>query len=283
MPKVVLDENGMLQSWQESTVDNCSYDRPLKMHLYLPEETMSVYKAVLRFQKDNFRSYSSGTTTSSSVIRTAETAYLNNAINSTELGDVNVVSSFVDRWYRDGEGIYIDGAYITVPGGGGHNHGIEHLTDLWGKDRYMSNYGYAGTFEQSGNHQHSIFIRSHSHSIYAGDLNHEHNIRIPSHSHETVNDIFERFVPSNTMTIRVNNATYFNQQVYSGSTTSRDDINIGNYLKPGWNEIAFIPSARTERIFSHYDDYGREEYRYVDTSICRIDATVFLQVKLSTE
>lgn len=281
--KVVLDETGMLQSWQESTVDNCSYDRPLRMYLYLPEETMSVYKAVLRFQKDNFRSYSSGTTTSSSMLRTADTAYLNNAIDSTALGDVNVTSSFVDRWYRDGESVYIDGRYVQVPYGGGHNHGIEHLTELWGKDRNMSNFGYAGTFEQSGNHQHEIKIASHFHRIYAEDLNHGHKIRIPSHSHGTINDIFEHFVPSNTMTIRVNNATYLNQQIYSGSATSRDDINIGGYLKPGWNEITFTPSARTERVFSHVDDWGDSVYRTIDTSICRIDATVFLQVKLSTE
>ena len=276
--KVVLDENGMLQSWQESTVDNCSSARPLRMNLYLPEETMSVYKSVLRFQKDSFRSYSSGTTASSSVETTSNPAYSNSTINSTNEGDVNILSSFVDRWYRDDDGYWDGAVWVSVPPGGGHNHGIENGTNL-----ASSGGGYAGTFEQSGNHQHTIKTKAHKHSISSSDLGHAHKVQIPSHSHDTVNDIFEYHVSSNPMTIRISNATYSNQQMYYGSVTSRDDINIGVYLKPGWNEITFTPNARTESVFSHIDNYGYTVYRTIDTSICRIDATVFLQVKLSTE
>ena len=85
------------------------------------------------------------------------------------------------------------------------------------------------------------------------------------------------------MTVRVSNATYSNRQIYYGSLTSRDNIDVGSYLKTGWNEITFTPNARTSEVFTHYDNWGNPVYRTIDTSICRIDATVFLQVKLSTE
>ena len=165
-----------------------------------------------------------------------------------------------------------------MPPGGGHNHGVPHGTSLAGPGG-----SYIASFSESGNHQHTIKTKKHSHEISPSDLGHAHDVEIPSHYHETINDIFEYHVSPNPMTIRINNATYSNQQIYYGSVASRDDINIGVYLKPGWNEITFTPNARTEDYISHYNDYNQPVYRTRDTSICRIDATVFLQVKLSTE
>ena len=81
----------------------------------------------------------------------------------------------------------------------------------------MDNYGYAGTFAQSGNHQHNIHYKS----LTGFMLEFRPRSYTDYHSHDTVNDIFEYYVSSNTMTIRVNNATYSNQQIYSGTNTSR--------------------------------------------------------------
>lgn len=58
---VVLDENGMLQTWQEGRTDNVDSTNPLTLYIYIPSEVISIKKALLRFKILEFRAYSKGT------------------------------------------------------------------------------------------------------------------------------------------------------------------------------------------------------------------------------
>ncbi|MDI6814088.1 MAG: phage tail protein, partial [Desulfitobacteriaceae bacterium] len=47
---VLLDEQGLMQSWQDSKADNLDNSNPLLLNLYLPPETRSIKRALLRFK-----------------------------------------------------------------------------------------------------------------------------------------------------------------------------------------------------------------------------------------
>jgi hypothetical protein len=56
--KTILDENGILQTWQEGRADNVESGKPLVLSVFLPSETRQVNKAILRFKRQKFRAYS---------------------------------------------------------------------------------------------------------------------------------------------------------------------------------------------------------------------------------
>jgi hypothetical protein len=55
--KTILDENGILQTWQEGRADNVENGKPLVLNLFLPTETRQINKAILRFKRQAFRAY----------------------------------------------------------------------------------------------------------------------------------------------------------------------------------------------------------------------------------
>lgn len=56
--KTILDENGIMQTWQEGRADNVESGKPLVLSVFLPSETRQVNKAILRFKRQRFRAYS---------------------------------------------------------------------------------------------------------------------------------------------------------------------------------------------------------------------------------
>ena len=56
----LLDDRGLLQTWQEGRADNVQNNYPLVLNVYLPSETRSIGRALLRFRRQNFRAYSAG-------------------------------------------------------------------------------------------------------------------------------------------------------------------------------------------------------------------------------
>jgi len=57
---IILDEDGIMQTWQEGRTDNVQSGYPLVLNLYLPSETQSIKRAILRFKRMAFRAYSTG-------------------------------------------------------------------------------------------------------------------------------------------------------------------------------------------------------------------------------
>src|SRR5690606_24873625 len=70
--EVILDEMGMLQTWQEGRTDNVDQSHGLTLYVYLPPETLSVRRALLNFRLLPFRSYSSTTESGGQTVATSK-------------------------------------------------------------------------------------------------------------------------------------------------------------------------------------------------------------------
>lgn len=121
----VLDESGILQTWQEANVDNVDGDNPLKLYVYLPEYTSVVNKAILRFKREKFRAYSKSIESGGDVVK------------SSEANDIMVAVT----------GLATDVDEQTVP------------TDWGGEPSHYH------TFIKTIHHKHNIEIEPHDHTI----------------------------------------------------------------------------------------------------------------------
>lgn len=294
---VVLDEDGILQSWQEGKCDNIANGYPLRLYIYLPSTTKSVRQALLRFKRDKFRAFSTATgnggytstSTSSGGYTSSSTSSGGYSSSSTSSGGYTSSSTSSGGSYNRSTTSDVDGWYDGSTYGG-HNHGIDVHTQLatfGGTVRVKgasdgtyenclvkgSNGGYV-TFVGSGNHEHGfeISIPNHSHSFSVPD--HNHSFSVPNHSHSFT-------VPNHTHSFTVPNHTHsitygiYENNAYStsiavkvngtqvGSTYSSDltSLDIKNSLKIGaWNTIEISSSV-----------------------LGRIDATCFIQALMSTD
>jgi len=248
----VLDEDGILQTWQEGRADNTESGKPLTLFIYLPNETVSVYKAILRFRLRYFRTYSKSaasggatsmtTPTTTTVDRTSESA-------TWDLYSADYVSGCL---LLDGSHDHDDTDYNSD-----HNHGIPDGTELltasgsvWFSEsgRHYHNIGHDGSHDHVLNvrHYHDITIPGHSHTFTTP--NHEHNIEY---------GIYEESAKGTDLTVKINGVDY--TSVLGGPfTTDQDSVDIKQYLTVGgWNRIELGTS-----------------------NLGRIDATIFIQAKM---
>jgi phage minor structural protein len=101
---VVLDEDGIMQTWQEGEEDNADAEHPIVLDLYIPEPTIFIKKAILRFRIKKFRSYS--------------TPISYSGRTNLSMSNVDFIS------YYGGGGTIIDG---------GHDHGfLTEIDDYYG-------------------------------------------------------------------------------------------------------------------------------------------------------
>lgn len=165
--KVMLDEQGLLQTDTLQEADNVDSSHPLKLKFYIDDDVMRIDKVKLSFSLERFRAYSKsvasggGSTVTSSSGGGDVTTTTREAINLTSTRPENISGS------TQTEGTYI--------GTGGHNHGIPPGTVFKDID------GIPRTWVSSGNHSHPISLQSHSHSIVMPE--HSHSVTIPVHSH----------------------------------------------------------------------------------------------------
>lgn len=250
---VILDEDGILQTWQEGRCDNVDSGYPLKLWVYIPEQTKSIKSAKLRFHLDYLRGYS--TTVSSASAFTSESG-LSGSYTSSSGGYVsdttssNKISSVTTKNYN----------FENVDGQtNGHNHGLnngDRIAIVDGSNKIIR----GEYFYSSGNHHHIFDIPSHGHSFSVSSHSHSlpdlsHNHRIPSHAHNTSFGIYEGSTKASGVRVVVNGS-------YVGGTYSSDQYNIdlaGKLTVGGWNEIQLSSTAKG-----------------------RIDATVFVQAMMGT-
>ena len=248
---VVLDEDGILQTWQEGRCDNVDSGYPLKLWVYIPEQTKSIKSAKLRFHLDYLRGYSTNVSsasafTSESGLGGSYTSYSGGYYSDTTTS--SRISSVTTKNYNYEN--YDDNAVQA----GSHNHGLPAGTVL-----QLAN-GQSIGWKPSGGHCHIFDIPAHSHSFSISSHSHSlpdlsHNHRIPSHSHDTTYGIYEGSTKANGVRVVVNGS-------YVGSTYSSDQYNIdlsGKLVVGAWNEIQLSSSSKG-----------------------RIDATVFVQAMMGT-
>lgn len=233
--RTILDDNGILQSWQDSVVDNIDSTHPLRIHLYLPSETARIYKAKLRLFFEPFRAYQRGNTTTDAKYPSTEDGGFGYSGGTSEEGGGDFVSETTEV------DSYMYGSY------GGHNHAINPGTQL-GKNGG----GYAGTWEQSGNHVHSVNFRiePHDHRFEVRMKAHSHDFTIPGHSHEPIYGIYEEY-RSAKYEVFINGTDRTYEISGSGYITSNEsDLNIERYLNRNtWNTIE-IKATNLSRVSS---------------------------------
>lgn len=216
--RTVLDDNGIMQSWQDGRCDNADPGHPLKFAVYLPKETDRLYKASLRIYLESFRAYSKSLTTQS------------NKYTSTESGG-----------YQE--------AYSTTDSGGG-DYGTTHgASDVdIRSNRYWVQGGGSGYVDvnQTYYHEHKLSIDPHRHDVEVTIKSHTHDMTIPGHSHEIVYGIYEESNSDNRMELFINGSDKTSSLTGSGYFSSdQEDLDVTKYLEKGrWNVIEIKTSQR---------------------------------------
>lgn len=208
----VLDDEGILQSWQDSQTDNVDRGYPLELHIYIPKETKRIYKASLNIYIDSFRAYQRGN------------EYSKREYSTSDSGGGDYTST-------DSGG----GDYLTI-------HGAEHvkgsnLTLAVFGNNSTSTIGRTESFWHTTDHEHSLNINDHRHRVDIPD--HTHRFEIPEHSHEPIFGIITQR-GSSSYTILVNGRDITSSLTGSYSfSRAQSDLNIANYLSIGsWNTIS---------------------------------------------
>lgn len=216
--KTLLDEAGLLQTWQEGRADNVDSTHPLTLNVFLPVNTRSVNQAVLRFKLEPFRTHSKGVASASSSVGTSGSS-----------------------------------SQSTTDGGGNHRHEMMEYEGSVSESNYTSTQAYQFTAgDSSGGNGATFFIKSpggytrlytkgasgtHSHG-----MSHTHSVTIPSHSHSLSYGIYESTAPEG-VTVKVNGVT-----AGGPYDTDQDNINImANLVIGQWNTIE-LSSIRLGRI-----------------------------------
>lgn len=221
--RTVLDDVGILQSWQDSQTDNVDRGYPLNLRVYIPNETSRIYAAKLQIYTEDFRAYQRGN----------EYGGYDTKTSASGGGDYVRETTDSDGDYRDSfSSTAID---VTYEGGGTHNHGLENGSISDSSGRYL------GYFIASGDHKHmvNIEIPPHRHGIRFDIPDHTHRYEIPSHTHDPIFGIITQHSNS-AYSIQIN-GTDVTRLLTGNSTFSGtvENVDISRYLSIGrWNTIA---------------------------------------------
>lgn len=254
---VILDDQGIMQTWQEGRADNVDNGHPLELNIYLPPETRSIHKALLRFRLQNFRAYETGSSAGGGTSTTTSSGG-GTSTTSGSGGGTTATSSYdgtAEVWSLGGS----YGPEEAMSWENDHNHGIANGTALMkspsGSVTFAASGGHShGLKSHNHPHGHNVTVPNHSHSVTIE--NHNHELSLPSHSHGIVYGIYQGSI-AQQVTVTINGV---NRTVVLGGPFSADQtgLDISEYLTAGgWNTIA---------LGSAY--------------LGRVDATVFIMAKM---
>ena len=291
--QVVLDENGILQTWQQGAADNVDQVNGLQLNIYLPSDTLSIRQAILRFVILPFRSYSATTKSGGATVPTTSSG--GSVQTSTASGGGSTPTS------SSGGGVAKStasggGSTPTSTAGGNHVHRMFSTVGFSTNDQpdllvraganssmgSQSLYLPAGnaapaeyyTAGSSGNHSHTVTIGSHTHSFEIPNHSHtvtiqphshnftipahDHTVTIPAHSHDIAHGIYtSTFAQGVGVIINGINRT---NQLGGKFNSSQANLNIAPYLNIGqWNTIELTSEQ-----------------------LGRLDGNIFIQAMLAT-
>lgn len=273
--QTILDENGILQTWQEGRTDNIASAKPMTLYVYLPSETKAIKKALLRFRLLAFRAYETGAASGGGSTSGPSSASSSNGGGSHRHRMLRYWGTN-NSMYTDYTGLVGDhnhglpsNARLLLEGGGaatfvwsgGHDHNYSRamLYDFHALiDPNSNTYGYVGlaidwafqgydvyTYDAASDHTHPI---PHTHST-------------PSHTHPITYDIYEGTIATG-ITVKIN-GTDRTAALGGGTgfTADQTSLNIAQYLTMGaWNTI----------------EIGTNQV----PGLGRIDASVFIQAMM---
>ncbi len=243
--KTILDENGILQTWQEGRADNIESGKPLVLSVFLPTETRQVNKAILRFKRQKFRAYekaaaSGGGATSGSSSTSTTASGGSSSVTSASGGATTSSSSSISTTQSGGATTSGSSSRSTSLSSGTHRHVMfsptyasptaRPLRELraYGTGNYIRylniecneadviyTYGEHEGHSHGMDHTHSIPGHSHGmeHTHTIGS--HTHKVDVPSHSHGMAHT---HTVPDHTHPLEFG--------IYEGTTSSKVTVKI---------------------------------------------------------
>lgn len=202
----VLDDEGILQSWQDSQTDNVDRGYPLELYIYIPRETKRIYKASLNLHFDSFRAYQRGNAYSERKLSTSDSGGGDYATTDSSRERVETSHGVNDRTYR----------YTTL-----------YLLD--NNNRVVQ-------LDHTTYHEHDVDIPSHSHEVKVPS--HRHDFELPEHTHNPVFGVITKR-GSRNYEIIINGTDRTSQLTGSGYVSrNQTDLDIAAYLNKGkWNTI----------------------------------------------
>lgn len=222
--QTILDQDGILQTWQEGRADNVDNANPLLLSVYLPPETRSIKRALLRFRLQAFRAYETGSAASGSASIQAS----DNGITYNTNPDFDQAVAGLSGRYTAFAGNHVHGgstswALPSIPAGYDHYHDY--------RDMYSA-----------GDHSHDLYNHKHEITIPG----HTHNITLSDHTHTMLYGIYLSTTATNA-TVKVNGVD--RTTVLGGPfIADQSAVDITQYLTIGqWNTIE-LGSSRLGRI-----------------------------------
>ena len=269
---VILDENGILQSWQNGRTDNVDPSNGLSLYIYLPESTLSVRQAILSFKLLAFRSYAESTASGGATTRTSSSGG-GTTVTSSSGGGSNQTSSSGG------------GANTSTASGGGKTDttGFTNPTfyiysstrlPMNASDATFENHFHAVQVNDRLNHSHTVSIPSHTHGFSLSS--HTHDVTIPNHSHSVT-------VPNHTHDISIPNHTHDMQHgIYTSTTATGISVIINGTDRTSALGGKFNSDQNNLNITSYMRTGQWNEIRLTTDRLGRIDANIFIQAFVST-
>ena len=206
--RTVLDDKGILQTWETGRCDNVQSGFPLRIPLYIPRATSTIYMAKMSIWIDRFRAYS----------KTAKTARANIPTSSAEV--VSTSYETMDGGYGYGSttdfGKQVNGGNITV---GVYRDGSYSGPIV----------GYA-TIYKVNSHNHGVPYESHRHQLDLRFNPHSHQVTDYGHTHDIDYGIYE------------SNSTLNNLEIYINGTDRTSQLTGSGYFQGSQTEC-LIPSS----------------------------------------
>ncbi|MEJ8785393.1 phage tail spike protein [Peptoniphilus sp. HCN-40583] len=215
--RTVLDDEGILQSWQDGRCDNVDAQNPLKLHLYVPKETKRLYKAALRIYTEGFRAYSKATKGGGGEVPTTSWEPSKSKTSSSGGGDYGTTHGEAD----------VSGSIVKV-----------YVQSASGID-----YTKWVEFWQTQSHEHRLNIDAHYHDFEIPG--HDHTVRIDPHAHDIEYGIYQEYVGNVRTEIYINGSDR-TSAISGGGYVYGDnaEMDMTNYLRTGWNEIQVRSNGR---------------------------------------
>jgi len=237
----ILDEDGIMQTWQDSRADNVDATHGLLLNIYLPTETKSIHKAILRFKLQAFRAYETGAASGGGSTSGSSST------STTVSGSENI--TITGYQFSGGSVDYTQSANAAADN---HNHGISNGSLL-----ALAGGGYVQYSAFSGS-THVHWLYNHYHNYYANGHSHNmpHTHTTPNHVHPIDYGIYES-TSATGVTIKINGVE---RTIALGGPFSVDQasLDISTYLSINqWNTIELGSTQKG-----------------------RIDASVFIQAKM---
>lgn len=227
---VILDEDGLLNTFNESKADNVDNSFPLRLWVYVPQKVKEIKQCILRFKLEPFRSYSkSAMSKKFNAVSTSDGGKVQNLeLTSQSSAITSGATGFSDKGVTHNHGL--TGIKLAMYNGFVKN---EDGVDVLKNGDYVQ-------IKPSGEHVHNFDIPSHTHRLTISD--HSHSFTVPEHGHSIEHGIYEGSKPRNVR-VAVNGRLVGN--VYN---SDQYNIDIKKEIKIGqWNEIQ-ISSERLGRI-----------------------------------